>query len=715
MKLNVKKILFGFVCLCAVLVLCLWRMPLTVKTNLNSLIDINNSDWPISELTNKFSNVANIVIEAQDFDSVKQTASAITGALSKDEFNDLSIINTDVSVSNAIKELNAHRNSFLSLEYRDILKRGNYSDITGRAIAAISGSMSPTVLLLKDDPFLLVTNFVGELKNAGGKWGMRDGFLWQYVAPKHYVLMSVNINSQDTSDLARNIKALSNIAQENRHGDSKIFMSGIPVHTADMTQTSKMQLTLFSLVALLAAILLNWLLFRKASALIPVVFSLTLGFLAGSVALFLCFSQPHILTFVFGVTLIGLGIDFSFHFINALIYKNNKNVQKNIFHSFLTTVVCFLPLMFSSVSLLQQISVFTIVGLGAVYLGWLVFMPKEIRAEKTSVVKIPMLSKKHRRLFFGAIIAAILITLPFMKTQNSMSQLYRPSAQLIQAESLMQKLNRVGASKFLLIRGSTLDDALQNSETVKDETKNFFNLSTILPSVNRQTENQNLIRNLYKSESKKIQNELGLKTKPGFTETPFIDVSDIRNNKSFDGLLDKFVFDDGKYIYLIANVDTDFATSNPNAITISPAQQMSDLMRKYSNESYRLLALCGISLIVLLIVLYKKRAFAYLAPSVLAVGLTASMLTWFNQPITFFHLLSLFIVVGLTLDYSIFHINAKNNQEIKPVLFSFLTSVIGFGILGFASFFLIRSMGITLGLGLSFGYLISLVLFRRKK
>ena len=119
------------------------------------------------------------------------------------------------------------------------------------------------------------------------------------------------------------------------------------------------------------------------------------------------------------------------------------------------------------------------------------------------------------------------------------------------------------------------------------------------------------------------------------------------------------------------------------------------------------------ALVLLLIILYGKRALVYLMPSVLAVGLTAATLTWFNQPITFFHLLSLFIVIGLTLDYSIFHINAKDNNETRPVMFSFLTSLVGFGILSLASFFLIRSMGITLGLGLIFGYLISLMLFRK--
>ena len=278
----------------------------------------------------------------------------------------------------------------------------------------------------------------------------------------------------------------------------------------------------------------------------------------------------------------------------------------------------------------------------------------------------------------------------------------------------MQGLNGVDASAFLLVRGETLDNALATSEQIKDESGHFVDLSTIIPSTERQIENQKLIQQLYKSQSKKIRNELGLRTMPKFTETPPVELSDIQGNKALADLADKFIFDNGEQVYLVANVATDFTTTNPNAIVVSPAQQMTDLMAEYSHESYRLLAICAVALILLLLALYGRKAFVYLAPSLLAIGLTAATLTWFGMPITFFHLLSLFIVIGLTLDYSIFHINATNKQEIKPVLFSFLTSLVGFGILGFASFFLIRSMGITLGLGLVFGYLISLFLFRRQ-
>lgn len=713
MKLNVKKIVFACIYLVAILALCLWRMPLSMQTNLNSLAEIHNTDWPINELTNKFSNVVNIAVQSENLGAAEQTAGEIIDILSTDEFSDLSVINTNISVSDTINKLKEHKNSFLGVDHRDMLQKGEFSAVTNKAVATISGSLAPNILPLTEDPFLLAANYIRDLKSTNTNWESRDGFLWQYKSPNHYILISANIDVRDTKVLVKDINALSGVLGKYNNKDTHVFVSGIPVHTANMTQTSKVQLSIFSCIAIIAAILLNLLLFRNFTTLFPVILSMTLGFITGSIALFLCFAQPHILTFVFGVTLIGLGIDYSFHFINALNDKNAKTVRKNILHSFLTTCVCFLPLMFSGLSLLQQISVFTLSGLTAIYLGWLIFIPQKIDIKKTSVVMPKPVSKKYRPVVIITLIIAVLATLPFIKTQNNMSQLYRPSQELLQSEILMQNLNGDGASQFLLVRGKSLDDAIKTAEKIKQESGNFVDLATVIPSKERQIENQNLIRLLYKHEAKNIRRELGLRTTPKFIETPIIQISDIKDNKTLADLAEKFIFDDGDYVYLIANVPQNFTQNNPNAIVISPTQQMTALMESYSHESYHLLTICAVALILLLTAMYGKKAFIYLAPSVLAIGLATAVLTWFNQPITFFHLLSLFIVIGLTLDYSIFHINATNKNEIRPVLFSFLTSLIGFGILGFASFFLIRSMGITLGLGLTFGYLISLFLFRK--
>ncbi|MBO7066307.1 MAG: MMPL family transporter, partial [Alphaproteobacteria bacterium] len=349
MKLSVKKLAFVCLFLIAGLALCMWRAPVSVQTNLNSLTEINNTDWPINELTNKFSNVVNIVIKSDNLWSAENTARAITDVLSTDEFSGLSVINTDVSVSDTLEKLGEHRNSYLSHEYRTLLQNGDFATITNNAVATVSSSFVPTVLSLTDDPFLLTTNYLKELKSTNTNWETRDGFLWQYRAPHHYILISANVDAPDT--LVDDIQSLSKTLQKYNDENTSVFMSGVPVHTASMTQTSKLQLSIFSFIALVAAVLLNLWLFRRVATLLPVIVSLSVGFVAGAIALFLLFSQPHILTFVFGVTLIGLGIDYSFHFISALGSKNEHSVRKNILHSFLTTIVCFLPLMFSGLSL----------------------------------------------------------------------------------------------------------------------------------------------------------------------------------------------------------------------------------------------------------------------------------------------------------------------------------------------------------------------------
>ena len=223
MKLNVKKLLFGCVYLIAILALCIWRLPLSMQTNLNSLTEIRNTDWPINELTTKFSNVANIIIKSENWDTAKQTAVAITDILSTDEFNDLSVINTNVSVSDTINKLGKHRNSFLSSEYHNLLQTGEFATITNKAVSTVTSSLAPNVLPLKDDPFLLATNYLKELKTINTKWETRNGFLWQSAANNHYILISVNINTSNTANMVKNVNALSQVLNKYNTKKTKVF------------------------------------------------------------------------------------------------------------------------------------------------------------------------------------------------------------------------------------------------------------------------------------------------------------------------------------------------------------------------------------------------------------------------------------------------------------------------------------------------------------
>lgn len=129
----------------------------------------------------------------------------------------------------------------------------------------------------------------------------------------------------------------------------------------------------------------------------------------------------------------------------------------------------------------------------------------------------------------------------------------------------------------------------------------------------------------------------------------------------------------------------------------------------FAAETYRLLAISFAVLLVVLLVIFRRRFFSYVAPISAAIAATAGVLGWLGEPVNFFQLLCFFILTGLGLDYTIFHRGETVSRGTRRiVLYSFLTSLVGFGMLAFTSFQITRSMGVTLGAGLFFAYFFSL-------
>ena len=643
-----------------------------------------------------------------------KSAHKINEIVSQKQFDTLNVQSVNFSLKEITKDLIPYKNGLLSEKHHDFLQQNKSKQIANDAIKQFSESMMPPIIPLREDPFLLLTDYILNINTGNSSWTWNNGLLWQYKDSKHYFMIPVDIDMSNADLATKQINSLRNQLTTQETDNVKIYMSGIPLHTATMVQKSQLELGILSLLACLTAILFSYLLFKKVFTLITVATSLAVGFMCGAIALFLCFGTPHILTFVFGTTLIGLGIDYSFHFLTGATLKNQTQVKTNMRHSFLTTLVCFLPLMFSGISLLQQISVFIIVGLTVIYTGLNLFIPNKLDFKTKPLNMDISWSKKTKVIILSLIGIIIVATLPFVKIENNMNQLYRPDSQILFQDAIVQKLNNAQQSNILMIRGKDIQSVLETEENIKRDGIKFFSLSNIIPSVKTQQDNQELIKQLYTTQSKYLKQKLELKNMPVFVESQPLTPDDIKS-AFIKNWIDKLIIQDGDYVYSLAQISPDTKITNDNAKVVSVSQTLSNQIESYSHTTYRLLAICAVCLMILLSVFYKKRAIIYLIPSVLAILLSVCILTWFNQPITFFHMLAFFIVIGLGLDYTIFNLNTNDTAEMRPILFSFLTSFVGFGLLAFTSFFLIKSMGVTLGLGLGLSYLISLFLFRSRK
>ena len=190
------------------------------------------------------------------------------------------------------------------------------------------------------------------------------------------------------------------------------------------------------------------------------------------------------------------------------------------------------------------------------------------------------------------------------------------------------------------------------------------------------------------------------------TQTAFIDKKDFQNH--FDFLFQQFIVETSNGILSITPISRPLEISNDDAFILEPAKYLSKQLDLHAKKSYQNLFISFCLLSFTLCIVYRKKAFNYLFPSLLACVGTLSILSLLGQAITFFHLLSLFIVIGLSMDYTIFLFN--KNSEYKPVLFSFFSSFIGFGLLSFVHFHMVAIIGQTIALGLLLSFFITLLI-----
>ena len=287
---------------------------------------------------------------------------------------------------------------------------------------------------------------------------------------------------------------------------------------------------------------------------------------------------------------------------------------------------------------------------------------------------------------------------------HSPQNLYKPDPDLQAEESLFHSLNGKDFSYLLLIKGTDFQSVLRKEEKIK-ESFDFFGASTLLPSEERQKENAELIKKLYDSQAGFLQSELGLT--PTFEQTPLVQPADFM--RQFPLLMQQFIVETKSYVWSIIPLATEPKISDKDVLVFQPATYLSNQLDIQATKSYQHLLISFGVLFIILYLIYKRKAFKYLIPSLAACIGALGILSFFGQPITFFHFLSLFVVIGLSMDYTIFLFN-KNSPYFKPVLFSFLSSFIGFGLLSFVHFHMVAVIGQTIALGLLLSFCFTLMM-----
>ena len=691
-----------------------------VETDLYALLDSTRQSV-LRALADNVGGQLRILLEGPDLASLDAPAAefkAYMGSRTRPETG---------SITNTLAALAPRSGGLLTEQTRALLLAGEYGMVaTNAATALFSGLLAP-VISVKEDPYLLATDYLTHLQSRDNRgWSIRDGDPVREQDGRCYRLLVFDgFKTSDSSFICEVIERVRTWGaavpaaqgRDKRDPPVKVYVSGAPFHAALATERSKREINILSAVSLVIVLALGVWMFRSVRFVVPLIATLVSAFLVATAVVFAVWGRPHVLTFVFGTTLIGLGVDYVYH---ACAAEDMRTVRRPLAYALVTTLACFVPLAFSAVTVLRQMSLFTGAGL---LTAWAAVMAWFGRAgarpshwdngRLARCTPAPLSSGDRSKLrpfrlslfiFLSSFFILLCAGAFRIRLSSDPAQFYRPDPFLAEGERKFYELNQAAAARFAVVEGATVQEALEREEAV-----GLKGLSSIIPSLRRQRENQKLVAELRK------------RTGPAYSALTGVPVSEDADTRGLldpeaiaDSLLEKLirsmcVKSDGR-VLLVSPLPT-LGASAAGVIVVEPKRELMSLFDAYAREAYRLLGISFALLVVLLAVFFRRRFLVCALPVAAAALATLGMLGWCGVPLTFFHALCFFVCTGLGLDYVIFHLEGATSATLprtrRVVFVSFLTSAVAFGLLAFTSFPVTRAMGSTLALGLFFVYLFS--------
>ena len=655
------------------------------------------------KLANLSSSTINVIFEADDYEDL---------ALVKEKFvENFDFGNIKFADNDFSKILEIYKNNpenFLSKNTKKLLSEKKYSEVANESLKRLYNPLAIYIQTPDIDPYLLVTDYVMSLQNS--TFTNREAVEFDGKIYSLQQLELTNGNNDDVEGLLNYQKLL------NSDSSGEIYLTGTPIHSAVTSKKSAFEINIICLISTLALILLSKFYFRSFKILFPIVVSISFGLLFGYLACNAIFGGIHILTFVFSTTLIGISLDYSLHYFLA---REHKDFSKNLTSSMLTTVLTFLLLLFSGVEILKQIAIYTSFGLVSVYSVVSLFFPylKGFEIEKKNSIELPDLTK-YKKIILPVIIGIILVGLCKISFNDDIKNLYNPSKSLLKAEILYKKAFEMPDVSFLTVRGENYDSIIAKEEQISkildEQNIEYYSLSKILPSIETQKENQKLVKELYISNLDEYANFLNKNQRDNLKKSVKDFVAIDYGSENFD-MENKFLLDKNTSFMVVFDAD-DFEYLQDNDVNfISVSKNITKELKHFRELCLKILPFMFGVLFILLILVFKfKKACKIILPPFLGTCFAIAVLSLFNQPLNMFNILAMFLIMGFSIDYSIFRASGDKNSK-DAVLISFISSAMSFSLLSFTSFKLISSLGLVLFLGISISYILSLVLISEEE
>ncbi|MDR1277357.1 MAG: MMPL family transporter, partial [Treponema sp.] len=475
-----------------------------------------------------------ILVGHEDFKIAREAAgrlyAELSGAANERFFQALSLYVDEGVTGEFIRYFSDYRYVLLDRETRELLENGGARELAEDALAAAYGAFSFMDFdTLEEDPFLLGSREIERFLNSGllsgGAMSLREDVLAARYEGLWYVMIRGALSSAGVS-VTNSDSAVERIyaaAGGFPVPGLKFVFSGVPFHSYESSSGAQREISLISSLALVIIIILFLVIFRSFLPMAASLGAITLSLLAAAAAVLVVFKEIHIFTFVFGTTLIGIGVDYSIHFF--IHWKGNPSlatgdaVGAHIFRgvtmSFVSSEICFAALFLAPFGILKQFAVFLSAGLLSAWLTTLILYPrlKPPPPEQRRIPgRLPRLraGKLLKRCILAAVtglsILLIILNKDMVRIENNIAGLYTMSPALMEAEkTAAQVLDHGSAGWYFIVAGDSAGELLEREEALcarleleieRGTLRSYMAASLFIPSLETQRQSYGAAKKL---------------------------------------------------------------------------------------------------------------------------------------------------------------------------------------------------------------------------
>lgn len=750
MKKNIlnKKVILWLIVHLSIILLFLFRFNYRAKIETNFL-----SIAPKFEESGHFQNSIEtfflqnsseikILIESYDFDKAKNSAIEIENYI-KENFENVAVNLYSKNYDDILETIIKYKYQLISKEIRESLLNNQASRVAEEGIANFySPFFIPIVDNIEDDPFFVLNSKLIELLQNNNNIETRDGISFINYEGKFNVSLNMDIDKKIDSMIF--FDRLTELLRKMENDEEiKIYISGVPIHAYYSQKSAQKEITIISAVSLIFICLIFLFIFKSVKPYIISMISIAVSSATSFFLLSILLDSIHIFTFVFGTSLIGVSLDYSIHFITEWYNeKDKKEVLRKILPSmslsFMTTIASYFALSLTSLSLLKQTALFSIFGLASSFLTVIIIYPiifkndnrflRENILNKTKNILsgyVDFLNIKFVLFLTIFVILISIINIPKLKVNFSSNQLYNPPDFLTYNETeIYKRLNSSLSRNIIISRGNSLNEALENEETLENYFTNYIALSKIFYSKSRQRENIKLVEDnlmpLLKKQTEDLgfDNEIYNKIKSEFesVKNEFLNIEDLI--ESMDELKKLIVKNNGKYFIISTTDETETKIiENENIKIFNINLEINEALDKTARTAIKTALIAYIIIFFFMIIfLSKKHAIAIMIIQIISILVNLSVHSIFNFSVNIFSVFALILSIGISIDYCIFFSKSKAKKEVTflSIFLAMITTALSFGTLSFSGFIPVKSFGLFLFIGILVTFLLSPVLLTLK-